>query len=62
MADQRWCDIYIVFTKTLRGRNFYEVYPPFETNLMSDRKVIEILLQFKSAKAHGKTSGPPSFA
>ena len=26
----------------------------FETNLMSNRKVIELLLQFKSAKAHGK--------
>ena len=30
------------------------LYPQFETNLMSDRKVIELLLQFKSAKAHGK--------
>ena len=28
--------------------------PQFETNLMSNRKVIELLLQFKSAKAHGK--------
>ena len=26
----------------------------FETNLMSDRKVIELHLQLKSAKAHGK--------
>ena len=26
----------------------------FETNLMSNRKVIELLLQLKSAKAHGK--------
>ena len=25
-----------------------------ETNLMSDRKVIELLLQLKSAKTHGK--------
>ena len=29
-------------------------YPQFETNLMSNRKVIELLLQVKSAKAHGK--------
>ena len=26
----------------------------FETNFMSNRKVIELLLQLKSAKAHGK--------
>ena len=26
----------------------------FETNLMSNRKVIELLLQLKSVKAHGK--------
>ena len=30
-------------------------YPQFETNLMSNRKVIELLLQLKSAKAHGKS-------
>ena len=29
-------------------------YSQFETNLMSNRKVIELLLQLKSAKAHGK--------
>ena len=28
--------------------------PQFETNLMSTRRVIELLLQLKSAKAHGK--------
>ena len=28
--------------------------PQFETNLMSNRKVIELLLQLKSAKADGK--------
>ena len=28
--------------------------PQFETNLMANRKVIELLLQLKSAKAHGK--------
>ena len=28
--------------------------PQFETNLMSNRKVIELLLQLKSAKARGK--------
>ena len=30
------------------------LYPQFETNLMSNRKVIELLLQLKSAIAHGK--------
>ena len=28
--------------------------PQFETNLMSNRKVIKLRLQLKSAKAHGK--------
>ena len=28
--------------------------PEVETNLMSNRKVIELFLQLKSAKAHGK--------
>ena len=28
--------------------------PQFEINFMSDRKVIELLLQLKSAKTHGK--------
>ena len=31
------------------------LYPQFETNLMSNRKAIELLLQLKSAKAHGKS-------
>ena len=30
------------------------LYRQFETNLMSNRKVIELLLQLKSAKAYGK--------
>ena len=30
------------------------LYPQFETNFMSNRKVIELILQLKSAKAHGK--------
>ena len=30
------------------------LYPQFETNLMSNRKGIELLLQLKSAKAHSK--------
>ena len=30
------------------------LYPQFETNLMSNRKVIKLLSQLKSAKAHGK--------
>ena len=29
------------------------LYPQFETNLMSNRKVIELLLQLKSAKTRG---------
>ena len=33
---------------------FLSLYPQFETKLMSNRKVIELLLQLKSAKAHGK--------
>ena len=39
-------------------------YAQFETNLMSIRNVIELLLQLKNAKAHGKNYtkviiGPP---
>ena len=30
------------------------LYPQSETNMMSNRNVIELLLQLKSAKAHGK--------
>ena len=30
------------------------VCPQFETNFMSNRKVIELLLQLKSAKIYGK--------
>ena len=30
------------------------VCPEFETNLVSNRKVIELVLRLKSAKAHGK--------
>ena len=30
------------------------LYPQYEINLMSNRKVIELSLQLKSAKAHGK--------
>ena len=30
------------------------LYPQSETNLMSNRKVIELLVQLKSAKGHGK--------
>ena len=43
--------------------------PQFETNLMSNRKVIELVLQVKSAKGSQlilhksqTTPGPPSFA
>ena len=41
------------------------LYPQFETNLMSNRKVIELLLQLEGAKDHNKsqtTPGPPSLA
>ena len=30
------------------------LYPQFETNLLSNHKVIELFLQLKGAKAHGK--------
>ena len=30
------------------------LYPQFESNVMSNRKVIELLLQLKNAKARGK--------
>ena len=30
------------------------LYPQSKTNLMSDRKAVELVLQLKSAKAHGK--------
>ena len=30
------------------------LYPQFQTNLMSDREVIELCLELKSAKDHGK--------
>ena len=43
--------------------------PQFETNLMSNRNVMKLLLHLQSAKAHGKNSvkvkttpGPPSLA
>ena len=45
------------------------LYPQFETNLMSIRKVIELFFKLKSAKAHSKkihkshtAAGPSSFA
>ena len=30
------------------------LYPQFEINLISNRNIIELLLQLKRAKAHGK--------
>ena len=30
------------------------LYPQFKTNLISDRKIIELILQLKSAKDHDK--------
>ena len=45
------------------------LYSQFETNVMSNRKVIELPLQLKRGKAHGKnhievkpTPAPSSFA
>ena len=32
------------------------LYAQFETNLISNREVIELLLQLKSEKAHGETT------
>ena len=32
------------------------LYPQFETNLMSNRKILEFLLQLKSAEVQGKKS------
>ena len=71
MVDQRWSDIYVVFTKILCGRNFcvwyvtelkfteqlqiasVSLYSQSENNLVSNREVIELLLQLKSAKDRG---------
>ena len=36
--------------------------PEFETNLMSNRKVIELLLQLKKLHKSQTTPGPPSLA
>ena len=65
MADQRWSDIQVVFTKILCSRSVcvwyvtklkftgylqmasLSFYFQFETNLMSNRKVIKLLLQLK---------------
>ena len=72
MADQKWSDIYVVFTNILCGRNISVWYvtelkfteqlqmasvnlcSQFETNLMSNRKVMKLLLQLKNTKVHGK--------
>ena len=68
MANQRWSNIYVVFTKILCGRNFcvllvtkpkftgqlqmasLSLDPQLETSLMSNRKVIDVLLQLKKRK------------
>ena len=42
-----------VFTGQLQMASL-SLCPHFETNLMSNRNVIELLSQLKSAKAHGK--------
>ena len=74
MADQRWPDIYVVFTKILCGRNFCVWYvtelkftvqlqmaslslsPKFETNLISNRKVIKLLLELIAQRLMVKTT------
>ena len=48
-----WSVTELKFTKQLQMASL-SLYSQFETNLMSNRKVIELLLQLKSAKDHGK--------
>ena len=60
MADQRWFDISVVLPRSfavVTGQlqmASLSLNPQFEINLMSNRNVIELLLQLKSVKAHGK--------
>ena len=48
-----WYVTKLTFTGQLQMTSL-SLYPQFETNLMSNQKVIVLLLQLKSAKAHGK--------
>ena len=58
LCGRNFCVWYVTelkFTEQLQMASL-SLYPQFETNLMSNRKVIEFFLQLKSAKAHGKTT------
>ena len=48
-----WYVTKLKFTGQLQMASL-SLYPQLETNLMSNRKIIELLLQLKSAKTHGK--------
>ena len=48
-----WYVTELKFTELLQMASL-SLYSQFETNLMSNRKVIELPLQLKSAKDHGK--------
>ena len=57
LCGRNFCVWYITklkFTVQLQIASL-SLYPQFETNLMSTRKVIKLLLRLKSAKAHGKS-------
>ena len=56
LCGRKFCLWYVTeleFTEQLQMASL-RLCSQFETNLMSNRKVIELLLQLKSAKAHGK--------
>ena len=56
LCGRNFCVWYVTklkFTGQLQMASL-SLYPQFETNLMSNQKVIVLLLQLKSAKAHGK--------
>ena len=55
LCGRNFCVLYVIklkFTGKLQMASL-SLYPQFETNLMSNRKVIELLLQLKNEKAHG---------
>ena len=56
LCGRNFCVWYVTelkFTEQLQMASL-SLYSQFETNLMSNRKVIELLSQLKSAKNHGK--------
>ena len=57
LCGRNFCVWYVTtlkFTGQLQKPSM-SLYPKFESSLISNRNVIELLLQLKSAKAHGKT-------